>query len=129
MLDYKEFKAARLIQKVFRGWMVRLTMERRRKGAIVIQRAWWRYLGKRYQTSQAQQILQIDIVKIFNNHSIKIQSLYRGWHSRKYLVNMQYLKIIQIRALEDTIRNMAQEMHHLRSRNEMPGVYSFSNKT
>lgn len=128
MLDYKQFKAARLIQKTIRGWLVRRIMERRQNAARVIQRAWWMFKGVRYRTALAQEMLQTNIEKCFNNSSLKIQKMYRGWHSRKFINNMLYLKNTQIKALQDIIRTMVYKMHSFSERNQLPGLLSFRDK-
>lgn len=126
ILDYKQFKAARIIQKAIRGWLVRMEMKRRNNAALVIQRTWWRYIGKHFRSSLAQQMLQTKIVDTFNNSSIKIQSFFRGWYSRKFDNNFRYLKIVQVRALEDILRCMVLKMCKLNEQNKLPGVLSFS---
>lgn len=126
ILDYKQFKAARIIQKSIRGWLVRMEMKRRNNAALVIQRTWWRYIGKHFRSSLAQQMLQTKIVDTFNNSSIKIQSFFRGWYSRKFDNNFRYLKIVQVRALEDILRCMVLKMCKLNEQNKLPGVLSFS---
>lgn len=73
-------------------------------------------------------MLQTNIVTSFNKSSLKIQKTYRGWHSRKFINNMLYLKNIQISALEDIIRTMIYKMHTLNVRNELPGILSFRDK-
>lgn len=125
ILDYKQFKAARIIQKAIRGWLVRCEMKRRNHAALVIQRTWWRYIGTRSRSSFAQKMLQTKIVDTFNNSSVKIQSLFRGWYSRKYNNNLRYLNIVQVRALEDILRSMALKMYKLNEENKLPGVLSF----
>lgn len=125
ILDYKQFKAARLLQKIIRGWLVRHEMKKRNNAALVIQRAWLRYIAKRFRSSMAQQILQTYIVDSFNHKSIKIQALFRGWHSRRRIYNMRHLAIIQKQALEELLTNMVHKMHKINQRNELPGVFSF----
>lgn len=126
ILDYKQFKAARLIQKIIRGWLARCWMKRRNNAAKVIQRAWWRYIGKRYRSSLAQEMLQTFIVGTFNNSSLKIQALFRGWHSRRHIYNMLHLNMIQKQALEEILTNMVHKMRKINQRNELPGVLTFS---
>lgn len=76
----------------------------------------------------AQKILQTKIVDTFNISSVKIQSLFRGWHSRKHFNNLRYLNIVQASALEDILRSMVFKMHKLNAQNELPGIMSFHDK-
>lgn len=101
-------------------------MKRRNNAAKVIQRAWWRYIGKRYRSSLAQEMLQTFIVGTFNNSSLKIQALFRGWHSRRHIYNMLHLNMIQKQALEEILTNMVHKMRKINQRNELPGVLTFS---
>ncbi|KAH8377922.1 hypothetical protein KR093_007973 [Drosophila rubida] len=125
VLDYKQFKAARLIQRTFRGWHVRVLMARRRRAAIVIQRAWRKYSGVHFMIVNMQAITQSVVELSYNDSCIKIQSLFRGWYSRKYINNMMYLKNIQLNALEDILHSIIYKLHTLKRTEKLPGILTF----
>ncbi|XP_034473284.1 uncharacterized protein LOC117780750 [Drosophila innubila] len=124
LLDYKQFKAARLIQRHFRGWSVRHMMHKQRRAAIIIQRKWRIYLIKKNILINYQNKTQSNILMTFNSNSIKIQALFRGWWSRKYVNNMIYLKSIQVKAVEDILHCISYELHTMKRNNQLPGYLS-----
>ncbi|XP_032592488.1 uncharacterized protein LOC116805331 [Drosophila grimshawi] len=125
LLDYKQFKAARSIQRFYRGWQVRHLIEKQRHAAIVIQRSWRSFTAMRHFALMAQIHTQTTIVDMFNDSSLKIQKLFRGWWSRKYINNMLYLKNMQFNCLENVLNDCALKLHSLHRSALLPGYYDF----
>ncbi|KAM8716611.1 hypothetical protein ACLKA7_003483 [Drosophila subpalustris] len=125
LLDYKQFKAARSIQKFFRGWQVRNLMEKRRKSAILIQRKWRRFIARRHLEIVAQDRAQEAILIMFENSSVKIQALFRGWWSRKHLHNFLFLESMQTTAVQELLNCMARKLLEIKRNASLPGILSF----
>jgi len=125
LLDYKQFKAARLIQRNYRGWSVRHMIKKRHRAAIIIQRIWRKYVTNRNLINNLQNTTQSKVLMTFNSSSIKIQALFRGWWSRKYINNMIYLKTIQLNAVEDILHCIIYKLHTLKRTEKLPGLLTF----
>ncbi|XP_017855160.1 uncharacterized protein LOC108598761 isoform X2 [Drosophila busckii] len=124
LLDYKQFIAARNIQRTFRGWQARNLLQVMHKAAIVIQK-WWRgFAMRRYTILMVQQRTQDNVLLLFYNSSMKIQALFRGWWSRKHVNNMIYLKTIQLNYTEDLLKCVAVKLHSVLRKGELPGIYN-----
>ncbi|XP_034490965.1 uncharacterized protein LOC117794468 [Drosophila innubila] len=128
LLDYKQFKAARFIQKNFRGWQVRNLMNKKQRAAIVIQRKLRRFIARRHLEIVAQEKAQESILVLFDSSSVKIQALFRGYWSRKHLHNFIFLESIQLNAIEDVLYCMARKLHHMKRTAKLPGLLSFSER-
>ncbi|KAL7740897.1 hypothetical protein ACLKA6_014059 [Drosophila palustris] len=124
VLDYKQFKAARHIQRYFRGWKVRHLNRKQKRAAVIIQRAWRKHLTRRNLVINFQNRTQSMILMTYNLSSIKIQALYRGWWSRKHINNMIYLKNIQLNAVEDILHCLSYELHKIKRNEKIPGLLS-----
>ncbi|EDW57616.2 uncharacterized protein [Drosophila virilis] len=125
LLDYKQFKAARTIQRHFRGWRVRQSMKIRQHAATVLQRSWRLYISKRHLISTCQERVQKNILIMFNNASLKIQAFFRGWWVRKHINNVFLLKEMQLHSLEDLLTGYAYKLHTMMRTQHLPGLMSF----
>ncbi|KAH8325077.1 hypothetical protein KR074_005973, partial [Drosophila pseudoananassae] len=127
ILDYKQFLAARNIQRFVRGWLVRSHMANIDRSAIVIQR-WWRgFMCRRMYTSLVEERLQEAAMAYYNQCALRIQTLFRGWWSRKHVFDLTKLKIMQRLLAEDLIHAMVKLLHTDKGSNMLPGVYTLRN--
>ncbi|TDG43279.1 hypothetical protein AWZ03_010305 [Drosophila navojoa] len=124
ILDYKQFKSARTIQRHARGFIVRKRIQRQQKSATVIQRAWRRCVAKRHLILFAQERTQESIQIMFHDSCVKIQCYFRGWWSRKYVNNMLFLKNMQLQCLEELIYAYALKLHTMLRTGHLPGYIS-----
>ncbi|XP_030375051.1 uncharacterized protein LOC115624488 [Scaptodrosophila lebanonensis] len=127
ILDYKQFKAARTIQRYVRGFLVRQLILRREWAAITIQKWWRRFAKQRYFFELCQTILQERLLRHYNENAIKIQALFRGWWVRKHVTDMNLLKRVQTNSLEDLLLCLCFKMHTINREGKLPGVYSLRN--
>ncbi|XP_017077639.2 abnormal spindle-like microcephaly-associated protein homolog isoform X2 [Drosophila eugracilis] len=127
ILDYKQYKAARRIQKIWRRFYTRKNFEDRRKAAITIQR-WWRGFSVRNKYySFVENTLQKRVVEHYHKSATKIQALFRGWWSRRTIHDHSKLLRMQVCAAEDLLNCVAFKLHHLLRTYSIPGVYSLKN--
>ncbi|KAH8353191.1 hypothetical protein KR084_009504, partial [Drosophila pseudotakahashii] len=124
ILDYKQFKAARTIQCYFRGWMVRNRQRKLKESAIVIQKWWRRFQAQRNLLFVAERALQSAIMEHYHRSAILIQTLYRGWWSRKHIFDLTVLKSLQNTLAKDLIHTLSKYLHSTRNSELLPGVYS-----
>lgn len=124
ILDYKQFKAARIIQKTFRGWSVRNSMKKIIKAAIMIQSMWRCYVAMHHLEIVAQEKAQKSILILFESCFIKIQALFRGWWSQKHVNNLVTLKIHQLNAVQDILYCVARKLHIIMRTAKLLGVSS-----
>ncbi|XP_023162324.2 uncharacterized protein LOC111593666 [Drosophila hydei] len=126
LLDYKQFKAARTIQSNFRGFNVRIKLRREQEAAAIIQNSWHRYIGRRYLILLAQERAQQSIQILYYNASLKIQSFFRGWWSRKHVNNLLFLKNMQLQCVEELLHSYAKNLHTMMRTGELPGFMDFN---
>ncbi|XP_017053713.1 uncharacterized protein LOC108096537 isoform X2 [Drosophila ficusphila] len=127
LLDYKQYKAARAIQRRWRSFCIRRILDKRWKAAITIQR-WWRGFSVRNNhLSFVENKLQKLLEDHFNKSATKIQALFRGWRVRKYVHDHSKLMKLQMCAAEDLLNCVAFKLHHLLRTYAIPGVYSLRN--
>ncbi|XP_060666523.1 uncharacterized protein LOC132798613 [Drosophila nasuta] len=125
LLDYKQFKAARLIQRIFRGWRVRDLLKKQHRAAVTIQRIWRHYCKERHRVVEIQEETQSCVLISHHSSCVKIQALFRGWYSRKYINNMMYLKNIQLAAMEDILHSIIYKLHSMKRTDQLPGILAF----
>ncbi|XP_064553668.1 uncharacterized protein LOC135439014 isoform X2 [Drosophila montana] len=100
---------------------------RREQAAITIQR-WWRgFSVRRNFKSSIEARLQQILVDRYNEAATKIQSLFRGWHVRQTVHDMNSLRRMQHCAAEELLSCLAYKLHHLLRTYSIPGVYSLRN--
>ncbi|KAH8252579.1 hypothetical protein KR032_000662 [Drosophila birchii] len=127
LLDYKQFKAARNIQRSWRRFHNRSIFRNRTKAAITIQR-WWRgYSTRSKHFSFVENLLQERLVRHYHDSATKIQALFRGWKIRQTVHNNNRLRQMQVCAAEDLLNCVAFKLHHLLRTYAIPGVYSLRN--
>ncbi|XP_044315729.1 uncharacterized protein LOC108048666 isoform X2 [Drosophila rhopaloa] len=127
LLDYKQYKAARIIQQNWRRFFFRKKFQDKRKAAITIQR-WWRGFSVRNNHySFVENMLQKRLVDHYNRSATKIQALFRGWKSRQTVHDHSKLLRLQVCAAEDLLNCVAFKLHHLLRTYAIPGVYSLKN--
>ncbi|XP_068156944.1 uncharacterized protein [Drosophila tropicalis] len=127
LLEYKQFQAARIIQRAFRSWCEYSKYGKMEKAAIVIQKCWRRFYQMNNYYHRTEEIMQKCVLDHYIKCATKIQALYRGWWSRKYLHNFFLLKTINIRNLSDLLTCIAHELKTLKFKGLLPGVYSLRN--
>ncbi|TDG43280.1 hypothetical protein AWZ03_010306 [Drosophila navojoa] len=124
LLDYKQFRSARTIQRHVRGFIVRQRRQREVKAVIVIQRVWRRCVAKRHLILFAQQRTQDAVQLMYYNASLKIQAFFRGWWSRKHINNMLFLKNMQLQYVEELLNSFALKLHTMMRTGHLPGYVS-----
>ncbi|XP_015032458.2 uncharacterized protein LOC26529434 [Drosophila willistoni] len=127
LLEYKQFRAARTIQRVFRSWHEYHKYRKMKKAAIVIQKWWRRFFQMNYYYHRTEEIMQKCILDYYHKSATKIQALFRGWWSRKYLYDFFQLKRINIHTLSELLFCIACEMKAMKYKGLLPGVYSLRN--
>ncbi|XP_016985922.1 uncharacterized protein LOC108049292 [Drosophila rhopaloa] len=124
ILDYKQFKAARTIQRFVRGWLVRHHLRNLERSAIVIQKWWRRFAAQRNLINVAEKVLQSTILAHYEWSATKIQTIYRGWWSRKHIFDLTMLKKLQNALAKDLIHTLVKYLYSTKHSDLMPGVYT-----
>ncbi|KAH8251410.1 hypothetical protein KR032_011176 [Drosophila birchii] len=122
-LEYKQFLAARIIQKHIRGWLYRVISRRQNWAATTISR-WWRgywVRHNRFAVIEAQ--LQQSLIDYYNHMATKVQSLFRGWQTRKECQDFEGMKQLRIQYAEDMVSTLAKVLHKMRKASLLPGIY------
>ncbi|KAH8290414.1 hypothetical protein KR054_002734, partial [Drosophila jambulina] len=129
LLDYKQFKAARTIQRSWRRFYNLAKFRNRTKAAITIQR-WWRGFSVRNKNfSFVENLLQQRLEGHYQMAATKIQALFRGWKVRQTVHDNSRLRKMQVCAAEDLLNCVAFKLHHLLRTHAIPGVYSLKNSS
>lgn len=123
LLDYKHFKAARTIQRHVRGWLTRRHLRSEDLYATTIAR-WWRGFWWRSRYAMIQSMLQRRIMKYYNDSATKIQSLFRGWQTRKNYQDFQGMHSLRLQYAEDMLSSLAIALYKMRKHNVLPGIYA-----
>ncbi|BFF94197.1 uncharacterized protein DMAD_11891 [Drosophila madeirensis] len=124
LLDYKQFKSARTIQRHVRGWLCRLQVAKRAAAVTTISR-WWRgFSVRKSYYSLIEQRLQSKMLAHYHEQATRIQTLYRGWRTRQFVQDFNGLQLLQLQFAEDLISCLARHLRHLKHNNQLPGVYS-----
>ncbi|XP_030080500.1 uncharacterized protein LOC115483292 isoform X2 [Drosophila hydei] len=101
-------------------------MRRQRKAARIIQHAWSRYIGRRHLILVAQDRTQESLQILYYNASLKIQSFFRGWWSRKHVNNLLFLKNMQLQCVEELLHSYALKLRRMMRTGELPGYIDFN---
>ncbi|KRF98780.1 uncharacterized protein Dwil_GK27791 [Drosophila willistoni] len=124
LLDYQQFKAARVLQLHFRGWLCRKRFLKQRAAVTTISR-WFRgYICSKKRFFATQEDLQATVLAYYNHYAIKIQAFYRGWRNRLFIHDVRALTRMQLNAAQDVINCIAYQLHTLLREQKLPGVYS-----
>ncbi|CAD7080374.1 unnamed protein product [Hermetia illucens] len=124
---HKKFLAARLIQKTFRGYLVRKSIKICHETAITIQKNYRRYRARQQFFELLEQTIRDQFCQHFNHEATNIQKIYRGFYSRKYINDFMKLRQTQRQAAKDLILCVAHKLHHLLRTKQIPGIYSLRN--
>ncbi|KAH8410044.1 hypothetical protein KR009_004727 [Drosophila setifemur] len=124
ILDHKQFKAARTIQSLCRGWLVRLQIRNSERSAVIIQKWWRRFLAQRRLLPIAEERIQSILMAHYNRSATLIQTLFRGFWSRKHVFDLTRLKTMQRMLAEDLIHSVVKILRTTKSEGLLPGVYS-----
>uniref|UniRef100_A0A1A9WW80 Uncharacterized protein n=1 Tax=Glossina brevipalpis TaxID=37001 RepID=A0A1A9WW80_9MUSC len=127
--DYIEFKAARHIQCMVRGWLIRNRIAKQTRAAIIIQTEWRRFYCKRLYLRKLEKLTQQRIEEHYFRSAQIIQAAYRGWWSRQNIHDHTRLIRLSNWAGEDLLHCVAFKLHHLLRTFVIPGVYSLKNTT
>lgn len=127
ILDYRQFKAARCIQRFVRGWLACRKYHRLRWASIVIQTEWRRFYAQRCYYKKLENLVQQRIEQHYYQAALKIQSLWRGWWVREHIHDQTHLIRLQVTAGEDLLHCVAFKLHHLLRTHQIPGIYSLRN--
>ncbi|XP_016962147.1 uncharacterized protein LOC108032683 [Drosophila biarmipes] len=124
LLEYKQFKAARVIQCHVRGYLVRKCLDRRAQAATTISR-WWRgFWVRRVKFASIQLLLQQRINQYHHDMATKIQALFRGWMTRQYFQDFQGMKSLRMQYAEDMLSALYRNLYKMRKNHLLPGVYA-----
>ncbi|XP_037708254.1 uncharacterized protein LOC119546198 [Drosophila subpulchrella] len=124
ILDYKQFKAARTIQRYARGWMVRNRQRKLEESAIVVQKWWRRFQTQRNFLFVVEKLLQEAMWAHYQRSATLVQTLYRGWWSRKHIFDLTVLKSLQNTLAKDLIHTLVKDLHSTKNSQLLPGVYT-----
>jgi len=124
ILDYKQFKAARTIQRYSRGWMVRNRRRKLEESAIVVQKWWRRFQAQRNFLFVVEKLLQEAMLAHYHRSATLVQTLYRGWWSRKHIFDLTVLKSLQNTLAKDLIHTLVKDLHSTKNSQLLPGVYT-----
>ncbi|EDW89699.2 uncharacterized protein LOC6528955 [Drosophila yakuba] len=124
LLDYKQFKAARTIQRYFHRWLVRDHLRKLKKSAVIIQKWWRRFQAQRNLLYVAETALQSASLAHYETSATLIQTLYRGWWSRKHIFDLTMLKSVQNTLAKDLIHTLVKYLHSTKDSDMLPGVYT-----
>ncbi|KAH8273604.1 hypothetical protein KR018_003146 [Drosophila ironensis] len=124
LLEYKHFKAARMIQRHVRGWLCRRELDIKNKAAIMIQKWWLGFKVRRIILELTQNLLQLRTMQFFDSKATKIQSLFRGWLTRRYLQDFEAMYYLRMQCAEDFLSVIARSMYRLKQDGMIPGIYS-----
>ncbi|XP_034098408.2 uncharacterized protein LOC117563946 [Drosophila albomicans] len=128
ILDYKQFLAARCIQRAWRRFYASRP-NRKDWAAIKIQR-WWRgYATRKNYLKLVENMLHERLWAHYNKSATKIQALYRGWLVRQTVHDAYSLRHTQQLAAEELLCCVAYRLHHLLRTQAIPGVYSLRNSS
>ncbi|XP_075161071.1 uncharacterized protein LOC142233897 [Haematobia irritans] len=127
--DYHKFKAARCIQRFVRGWLARLTYQRKKWAVIIIQKEWRRFYAQLRYYKKLEDLVQRCVEEHYFRSAQKIQALWRGWWVREHIHNHKELLRSQLMAGEDLLHCVAYKLHHLLRTHQIPGIYSLRNST
>ncbi|XP_017024055.1 uncharacterized protein [Drosophila kikkawai] len=122
ILDYKQFKAAQLIQRHIRGWLVRTNLRKLKLATVVIQKWWRRYMAQKNLIVVAETKLQLAVVQLYNLSATLIQKVFRGWWYRKQGIDMRKLRHLQMSMSEYIIRILGNCLNELKDKAMLPGV-------
>ncbi|KAH8402075.1 hypothetical protein KR009_009540, partial [Drosophila setifemur] len=129
LLDYKQFLAARSIQRKWRKFKFWRDLDRRTRAATTIQK-WWRGYSVRSKHYQfVEDMLQQRLENHYYKSANKIQALFRGYQVRNQVHDNGLLRRMQVCAAEDLLNCVAFKLHHLLRTYTIPGVYSLKNST
>ncbi|XP_028676144.2 spermatogenesis-associated protein 17 [Erpetoichthys calabaricus] len=149
----KEVKAAIMIQAWYRGCRVHGYLRYLNRMAIIIQKNWRGYLGRKYFRKMMKTEYFVVKMNFYNEMAVRIQKRWRSYYVRKYIHNYyaikSYLKGLTVKnaiirekldeyvettlkrqeemALENEERRkdyQAQRMHYLISTELRPGVFN-----
>lgn len=126
-MDYRQFKAARCIQRLVRGWLARTLYRRKRKASIIIQTEWRRFYAGRLYYRILEQIVQQRLEQHYFKAARTIQAFWRGWWVREHIHDHTRLMRLQLMAGEDLLHCIAFKLHHLLRTHQIPGIYSLRN--
>lgn len=149
----KEYLAARLIQKVFRGWRTRKRIRFLNECATIIQRNYRGYVARKAYSALLEATVQRMYTQFYNRQAVIIQTRFRGWQSRRlhfdYYRMRSWLRLIVLKNEEleqetwdyffkernrklEEINAMAKKLcifiarklHHLLRTHHRAGIYS-----
>ncbi|XP_022218971.2 uncharacterized protein LOC111071772 [Drosophila obscura] len=128
LLDYKQFKSARTIQRHVRGWLCRQKLARIVAAVTTISR-WWRGFSVRQNYYfWVEESMQKKLLAHYHEQATRIQTLYRGWRTRQFVQDFNGLQLLQLQFAEDLISCLARNLRHMMYDNQLPGVYSMREK-
>ncbi|XP_017061163.1 uncharacterized protein LOC108101363 [Drosophila ficusphila] len=124
LLDYKQFKAARTIQRHWRGFLTRKQLRIRNEAATTISR-WWRgFWVRKFQFTYIQQLLQLRIMRYYHEAATQIQALFRGWRTRQFFQDFQGMNTLRLQYVEDILSTLYRKLFEMKKAKLLPGVYT-----
>ncbi|XP_018329580.1 spermatogenesis-associated protein 17-like [Agrilus planipennis] len=120
-IEYKRHFAALIIQKVFRGYLVRKTIKRWNQAATTIQR-WFRGWQLRWHLPEIlRQNLELLRWRYYDQCATKIQALWRGyWVRKKIDIKAMIAKRRELQAMnEQTMQTLQNAFRDLREQERM----------
>ncbi|XP_017115825.1 uncharacterized protein LOC108138217 [Drosophila elegans] len=124
VLDYKQFKAARTIQRHVRGFLARRRLNYQNQAATTISKLWRGYYVRRFQFAHIQNLLHMRIMQYHNDMATKIQALFRGWMTRQNFQDFEGMKSLRMQYAEDMLSALFRKLCTMRKDHLLPGIYA-----
>ncbi|KAI8043713.1 hypothetical protein M5D96_005051, partial [Drosophila gunungcola] len=110
VLDYKQFMAARTIQRHVRGFLARRRLNHQNQAATTF--------------AHIQQLLHMRIMQYHHDMATKIQALFRGWMTRQYFQDFEGMKSLRMQYAEDMLSTLFRKLCTMRKDHLLPGIYA-----
>lgn len=149
----RDNKKALKIQATYKMFRMMRLYTKKRKAVILIQKNFRAFYAKLMQQKIKEQQINKKNVEYFSNQAVIIQKFFRGFHKRKYIhdfyARKQFLNLLkqkdekflqdlnkvakeeqieeerrQEAAARQEFTELAKNLHHLSSTNNIPGVYN-----
>ncbi|KAH8410043.1 hypothetical protein KR009_004726 [Drosophila setifemur] len=124
LLDYKQFKAARTIQRHVRGWLTRRKLVALDQAATNIAKRWRGFQTRLAKFEMVQNIVQTRTLEFYNAKATMIQALFRGWQTRQYFHDFQGMKLLRMQYTEDMLSTLARSLWEIKEQQLLPGIYA-----
>ncbi|KAH8279754.1 hypothetical protein KR054_004265, partial [Drosophila jambulina] len=123
LLDYKQFLAARTIQRYVRGWLLRRILRKMNRAATIISSCWRGYSVRSKRFAMVEAELQKRAMVHYDEAANKLQALFRGWQTRINTQNFEGMTDLRTQYTEDILCTLAKWLRRMQKDHFLPGVY------